>query len=80
MLYHELLLRLFDAVEGFWGLGLLRIPLFSAAAGIAVYLLLSLIRNKKARNVVMGALVGLETVLIWPLISTAEFLRQPPTC
>jgi len=64
MLYQELLLRIFNSVDRFWSWGLLRIALFSAAAGSLVYLLLSLIRNRRARNIVMGVLVGIGTVLV----------------
>ena len=63
VLYSELLLRLFDSHNAFWRAGLFRSIFFSLAAGIAIYLLLSLIRNRKARQVLMGVFIGFGTVL-----------------
>ena len=62
LLYHEVLLRLFDGDSHFFAMGLIRILLFSLAAGLAVFLLLDLIGNRKVARIVGGVLVGGWTV------------------
>ena len=63
VLYHELLLRVFDRDAAFFGLALLRTVLFSIAAGLAVTLILDLLPWKKAGRVIGGVLIGLGAVL-----------------
>lgn len=62
LLYHEVLLRLFDGDSNFFDLGLLRILLFSLAAGLAVFLVLDLIPNRKVSRILGGVLVAGWTV------------------
>ena len=62
LLYHEVLLRLFDGDSNFFDLGLLRIFLFSLAAGLAVFLVLDLIPNRKVSRILGGVLVAGWTV------------------
>ncbi len=63
LLYHELLLRLFDRDVPFFGLALLRIVLFSAAAGLAVTLILDLLPWRRAARIAGGVVLGLAAVL-----------------
>ena len=62
-LYHELLLRAFDRSTPFFDLALLRIVLFSIAAGLAAGLILDLLPWRKAARIAGGVLLGLGTVL-----------------
>lgn len=62
LLYHEVLLRLFDGDSTFFSMGLLRIFLFSLAAGLAVFLALDLIPNRKVSRILGGVLVAGWTV------------------
>lgn len=62
-LYHELLLRAFDRSTAFFDLALLRIALFSIAAGLAAGLILDLLPWRKAARIAGGVLLGLSTVL-----------------
>lgn len=63
ILYHELLLRAFDRSTPFFDLALLRTLLFSAAAGLLLFLLLDLLPWRKAARIAGGVLLGLGTVL-----------------
>lgn len=63
ILYHELLLRAFDRNTPFFDLALLRTLLFSAAAGLLLFLLLDLLPWRKAARIAGGVLLGLGTVL-----------------
>ncbi len=63
VLYHELLLRLFDRDVPFFELALLRIVLFSAAAGLALSLILDLLPWRRAARIAGGAVLGLGAVL-----------------
>lgn len=63
ILYHELLLRAFDRSTPFFDLALLRIALFSIAAGLVIGLILDLLPWKTAARVAGGVLLGLGTVL-----------------
>ena len=62
LLYHELLVRVFDGEDAFFSLGLLRILLFSAAAGLLAFLILDLLPWKKAARIIGAVLVGLMSV------------------
>ena len=62
-LYHELLLRAFDRSTAFFDLALLRIVLFSIAAGLAAGLILDLLPWRKAARIAGGVLLGLSAVL-----------------
>ena len=64
ILYHELLLRLFDGDSPFFTLALLRILLFSAAAGLLIFLVLDLIPARRASLVAGGVLLLAGTVLV----------------
>ena len=64
LLYHELLLRGFDRDCTFFDLALLRILLFSIAAGLAAALVLDLLPWRKAMRITGGVLIGLWTVLL----------------
>lgn len=64
VLYHELLLRLFDRNTEFFSMALLRILLFSAAAGLLVFLILDLLPWRKAARIAGGVLIGVWTVLV----------------
>jgi len=64
LLYHELLLRAFDRNTAFFDLALLRILLFSAAAGLLLTLILDLLPWKKAARIIGGVVIGLWTVLL----------------
>ncbi len=63
LLYHELLLRVFDRSTPFFDIALLRILLFSLAAGLLLFLLLDLLPWKGAARIAGGVLLGLGTVL-----------------
>lgn len=63
VLYHELLLRAFDRSTPFFDLALLNILLFSAAAGLAIGLVLDLLPWKTAARIAGGVLLGLGAVL-----------------
>ena len=63
LLYHELLLRAFDRDTAFFGLALLRVVLFSLAAGLAIALILDLLPWKTAGRIAGGVLLGLGAVL-----------------
>lgn len=63
LLYHELLLRAFDRDTAFFGLALLRVVLFSLAAGLVIALILDLLPWKTAGRIAGGVLLGLGTVL-----------------
>lgn len=63
VLYHELLLRAFDRSTSFFDLALLRIVLFSIAAGLVIGLILDLLPWKTPARVAGGVLLGLGTVL-----------------
>ena len=63
ILYHELLLRIFDRSTPFFDIALLRILLFSAAAGLLLFLLLDLLPWKSASRIAGGVILGLGTVL-----------------
>lgn len=63
VLYHELLLRAFDRSAPFFDLALLRIALFSIAAGLVIGLILDLLPWKTPARVAGGVLLGLGTVL-----------------
>ena len=68
VLYHELLLRAFDRSTPFFDLALLRILLFSAAAGLLLSLILDLLPWKTAGRIAGGVLLGLGAVLFLSLI------------
>lgn len=63
VLYHELLLRAFDRSTPFFDLALLRILLFSAAAGLLLSLIFDLLPWKTAGRIAGGVLLGLGAVL-----------------
>lgn len=63
LLYHELLLRAFDRSTPFFDIALLRILLFSLAAGLLLFLLLDLLPWKGAARIAGGVLLGLGAVL-----------------
>ncbi|MBD5083832.1 MAG: LTA synthase family protein [Clostridiales bacterium] len=64
ILYHELLLRLFDRDTSFFGLALLRVLLFSAAAGLVIFLLLDLLPWRQAARIAGGVVIGLGAILL----------------
>ena len=64
ILYHELLLRLFDKDTDFFDMALIRIALFSAAAGLLLFLILDLIPKRKAARLIGGAVLFLNAVLL----------------
>ena len=63
ILYQELLLRLFDQDIGFLGIALLRIVLFSLAAGLCMFLILDLLPWRKAARITGGVMIVIWTVL-----------------
>ena len=63
ILYQELLLRIFDRDTPFFDLALLRILLFSLAAGLLLFLILDLLPWRKAARIAGGIVLGLGTVL-----------------
>ncbi len=62
VLYHELLLRLFDGESAFFAPALLLIVVFSMAAGLAVFLLVDLIPHRRTARILGGVLVAAWTV------------------
>ncbi len=64
ILYHELLLRLFDGDSPFFGLGLLRILFFSLAAGLLIGLILELIPARGVSRAIGIVLIAVGTVLV----------------
>lgn len=64
VLYHELLLRAFDRSTPFFDLALLRILLFSAAAGLVIFLILDLLPWRTAARIAGGVVIGLGAVLL----------------
>ena len=64
ILYHELLLRAFDGGSDFFTPALLRIFLFSMAAGLAIFLVLDLLPWRRAARITGTALLGLGTVAL----------------
>lgn len=64
VLYHELLLRLFDRDVPFFTPALVRIFLFSVAAGLAIFLVLDLLPWRRAARVAGGVLVALGGVIL----------------
>ena len=64
ILYHELLLRLFDRDTGFLSIALLRIVLFSLAAGLCLFLILDLLPWRRAARIAGGAAIVIWTVLL----------------
>lgn len=63
ILYHELLLRIFDQGTPFFTMALLRIFLFSMAAGVLLFLILDLLPWRKAARTAGGVVLGIGTVL-----------------
>ena len=63
VLYHELLLRLFDRNVNFFDMALLRIVLFSAALGLLLFVILDLLPWRKAARIAGGVILGLGAVL-----------------
>lgn len=64
ILYHELLLRAFDRGTAFFDLALLRVLLFSAAAGLVIFFLLDLLPWRRAARIAGGVVIGLGAVLL----------------
>lgn len=64
ILYHELLVRLFDQDNPFFSMALLRILLFSVAAGLLIFLILDLLPWKKVSRVIGGLLLAFGTVYV----------------
>ena len=64
ILYQELLLRLFDRDVAFFGIALLRLVLFSLAAGMCLFLILDLLPWRRASRIAGGVVIGLWTVLL----------------
>ena len=64
ILYHELLLRLFDGDSPFFGLGLVRILFFSLAAGLLISLILELIPARGVGRAIGIVLIAIGTVLV----------------
>lgn len=64
LVYHELLLRLFDNTISFFSVSLLYTVLFAAVLGTAVTLLLHLVRPDKLRTVLSYAVCFAWTVLV----------------
>lgn len=62
LLYHELLVRIFDWENPFFSLALLRTLLFSAAAGLLLFLVLDLLPWRKVSRGIGIVLVGLMSV------------------
>lgn len=63
ILYQELLLRLFDRDTGFFGIPLLRILLFSLAAGLCLFLIVDLLPRRRAARIAAAVMLGAGTVL-----------------
>ena len=64
VLYQELLLRLFDRDVNFFGIALLRIALFSLAAGLFLFLILDLLPWRRAARIAGGVLIVIWTILL----------------
>ena len=64
LLYHELLLRLFDRDVDFFGIALLRLALFDLAAGLCLFLILDLLPWRRAARIAGGVLTAIWTVLL----------------
>ena len=64
LVYHELLLRLFDNTISFFSVSLLYTVLFAAVLGTAVTLLLHLVRPDKLRNLLSYVVCFAWTVLV----------------
>ena len=62
ILYHELIVRLFDQENPFFSMALLRILFFSVAAGLLVFLILDLLPWKKVSRFLGGAVLVFGTV------------------
>ncbi len=62
LLYHELLLRLFDREISFFTPALVLVVVFSLAAGLAAFLLLDLMPHRKTARILGGVLVAAWTV------------------
>jgi len=63
VLFHELLLRLFNPEDGFFSMALLRILLFSVAAGLLMFVVLDLLPWRKLSRVLGGVIVFVGTVV-----------------
>lgn len=63
ILYHELLLRLFDKENPFFGAALLRVLFFSVAAGLLIFLILDLLPWRNAARRAGAVLIVLGTVI-----------------
>lgn len=61
--YQELLLRLFDQNIDFFGIALLRILLFSLAAGLCLFLILDLLPWRRAARIAGGVMIVIWTTL-----------------
>ena len=64
ILYHELLLRAFDGGSDFFTTALIRIFLFSMAAGLAIFLVLDLLPWRRAARIAATVLLALGTVVL----------------
>lgn len=64
ILYHELLLRAFDGGSDFFTTALIRIFLFSMAAGLAIFLVLDLLPWRRAARISATVLLALGTVVL----------------
>ena len=64
ILYQELLLRAFDGGNDFFTSALVRVALFSAAAGLLIFLILDLIPWRRVSRVLGGILIFLGTVIL----------------
>lgn len=64
ILYHELLLRAFDGGSDFFTAALIRIFLFSMAAGLAIFLVLDLLPWRRAARIAATVLLALGTVVL----------------
>lgn len=64
ILYHELLLRAFDGGNDFFTTALIRIFLFSMAAGLAIFLVLDLLPWRRAARIAATVLLALGTVVL----------------
>ena len=63
LLYHELLLRVFDGETPFFSMALPRTLFFSLAAGLLLFLILDLLPWRKAARIIGGVVLGIGTVL-----------------
>ena len=64
ILYQEVLLRLFDRDIGFFSMALLRIVLFSLAAGLLLFLILDLLPWRRAARIAGGVMTVIWTTLL----------------